>query len=334
MGICICCCCNKQKTECIETTLIVFQSIEIVFLILSLFLIEWDIAGSLGLIINILILLFLIFNLLSVILFKVFQDNEKIYTKYKKLCTTFAYISMGLSIGCFILSIISESVISEKVFQYDHPCLYKISEEESNEETRLRNIAEFNETLIKQYCEEHVENSLKDKDIFWHNRRSAYKDILMPYICSTIIEALSFLSIFFYYNNMKRIKYCIKGRMSEETGVIIYGQFGEYIGKNGANENKVYNKNVKKNNYIKSDNNNKGKEKENNVLNINKNNNIISEDNSIILNYKNKQNTREYEIENEQMNDFEGLSNISKKNPSEEDNKQPETVSNDLEIFY
>ena len=120
----------------------------------------------------------------------------------------------------------------------------------------------------------------------------------------------------------------------EETGVIIYGQFGEYIGKNGANENKVYNKNVKKNNYIKSDNNNKGKEKENNMLNINKNNNIISEDNSIILNYKNKQNTREYEIENEQMNDFEGLSNISKKNPSEEDNKQPETVSNDLEIFY
>ena len=70
------------------------------------------------------------------------------------------------------------------------------------------------------------------------------------------------------------------------------------------------------------------------MLNINKNNNIISEDNSIILNYKNKQNTREYEIENEQMNDFEGLSNISKKNPSEEDNKQPETVSNDLEIFY
>ena len=69
MGICICCCCNKQKTECIETTLIVFQSIEIVFLILSLFLIEWDIAGSLGLIINILILLFLIFNLLTIYIF-------------------------------------------------------------------------------------------------------------------------------------------------------------------------------------------------------------------------------------------------------------------------
>jgi hypothetical protein len=52
MGICICCCCNKQKTECLETTLIVFQSIEIVFLILGLILINWDIASKSTLIIN------------------------------------------------------------------------------------------------------------------------------------------------------------------------------------------------------------------------------------------------------------------------------------------
>ena len=323
MGICICCCCNQQKTECLETTLIVFQSIEIVIIILGLSLIDWDIAKSLSLIINIFILLFLLFNLLTVVLFKIFRDNEKIYLKYKKLCTIFAYIAMGLSIVCFFLSIISESLISEKIYKYDHPCLYRLNNKDNQNN---RNLAEFNQTIIKEHCD----SLIKDKEMFWHNRRSAYKDIIMPYVCSTIVEVLSLLSAFFYYNDMKRIKYCIKGRMNEENGVINYGQFGEYLGRAGKKFNKNYSKkNIKRNNYINKD--NDMKTKDDNYLNVNKKN--ISEENSIILNSKNKQNTRENELDKEGIN-FEDLSNISKKNPSEEDNKQPETISNYLEIFY
>ena len=318
MGICICCCCNKHKTACVETTLIVFQSIEIVFLILGLILIQWDIASKIALIIYIFLLIFLLFNLISVILFKVFREYEKIYTKYKKLCTIFAYVAMFLSIICFFLSIISESIVSEKIYQYDHPCLYRLS---NRTDLTSRLLAEHNETLIKNYCD----NNLKTVfDIFWYNRRSAYKDIIMSYICSSIVEVLSLLSVFFYYNDMKRIKYCIKGRMNEENGLIIYGKLGEYQGKMG--EKKDVKKAVKRDDTPQ-------KTKENNMLKINKNN-YISEDNSIILDSNKKKKNNEIELENEGMKELEDLSNISGKNPSTKDHKHGDEMSNDLQIFY
>ena len=317
MGICICCCCNKQKTECLETTLIVFQSIEIVFLILGLILIEWDIASKTALLINILILLFLLFNLSAVILFKVFREYEKIYNKYKKLCTVFAYVSMFLSIICFFFAIISESVISEKIYQYDHPCLYQLSNETLVQERKL---AEHNETLIQSYCE----NNLTDVySFFWYNKRSAHKDIIMSYICSSIIEVFSLLSAFFYYNDMKRIKYCIKGKMNEESGLIKYGKLGTYQGKIGDKKEKKPPK-VKEKSQ---------KEKGSNVLNVNKNN-YISESNSIILDSNKKKKKDDTEHEKVAMNDLEELSNISGKNPSTKENKQLDEMSNDLQVFY
>ena len=317
MGICICCCCNKQKAECLETTLIVFQSIQIVFLILGLILIDWDIASNGTLVINIVVLLFLLFNLTSVILFKVFRENEKIYNKFKQLCTIFAYVSMFLSIACIFLSIISESIISEKIYQYDHPCLYRLS---NTTIVKDRLLAERNETLIKNYCDRDFEDIY---DYFWHNRRSAYKDIIMSYICSSIIEILSLLSAFFYYNDMKRIKFCVKGRMSEDKGLIKYGKLGEYQGTVG--EIKGVKKVIKKNDS-------REKGKTNNALNINKN--TFSEDNSIIFNNNKKKNFNENEIEKGDINEREELSNISGKNPSTKDNKQLDEISNDLKLFY
>ena len=157
MGICICCCCNKQKTECLETTLIVFHTIEVIILILGLILINWEIAKSISLIINIFILIFLLFNLTSVILFKIFREYDKIYTKYKKLCTIFAYISMFLSILCFFLAILSESIISEKIYQYDHPCLYLLS----NFDNSNRRLTVRDEEAIKNICEDFEEVHIK-----------------------------------------------------------------------------------------------------------------------------------------------------------------------------
>ena len=60
----------------------------------------------------------------------------------------------------------------------------------------------------------------------------------MSYICSSIIEVFSLLSAFFYYNDMKGIKYCIKGKMNEESGLIKYGKLGAYQGKIGDKKEK------------------------------------------------------------------------------------------------
>ena len=41
---------------------------------------------------------------------------------------------MILSILCFTLAILSESIISEKIYQYDHPCLYLLSDDDISSE--------------------------------------------------------------------------------------------------------------------------------------------------------------------------------------------------------
>ena len=217
----------------------------------------------------------------------------------------------------FFFAIISETVISEKIYQYDHPCLYQLSNETLVQERKL---AEHNETLIQSYCE----NNLTDVySFFWYNKRSAHKDIIMSYICSSIIEVFSLLSAFFYYNDMKRIKYCIKGKMNEESGLIKYGKLGTYQGK-------IVDKKEKKPPKVKEK---SQKEKGSNVLNVNKNN-YISESNSIILDSNKKKKKDDTEHEKVAMNDLEELSNISGKNPSTKENKQLDEMSNDLQVFY
>ena len=235
MGICICCCCNKKNTDCLENTLIVFTSIEIIFLLLGLILIDWKIAAYVNLVLNIFIFLILVFNLTALILFKCFREYGTIYTKYKKLCQIFAYLGMSFSILCIFLSILSESLISEKIYKYDHPCLNKLSSETSmnNDGSPTDGIID-NEKLIKQTCDG-FQNQIFY--VFWYNKRSSPKDIIMSYICSSIIEILSLIGAFIWYNETRRIKYCIKNRMTEEKGLIKYGVFGDYLGNNSNEKN-------------------------------------------------------------------------------------------------
>ena len=313
MGICICCCCNQQKTECLETTLIIFQSFQIVVLILALLLIDWEIATTLTLVINIIILVFILFNLITAILIKIFRDQEKIYYKHKKVCTIFAYMDLFLSIISIFLSILSESIISQKIYEYDHPCLYRLSEIDGY---NLRALAVTNETLIKRYCD-----NLDDvEDFYWHNKRSAFKDILMSYVCSSVVEILSLLSAFFYYNDLKRIKYCVKGSMNEEKGFIKYGQLGGFKGKVG--EKKEIKKMINTEDSAQ-------KGKTTNVVNVNKN---ISVENSMIWNSDKKKNN-ENDLEKEGAKEFEEIS-LTGKNPSTKDIRQPDEMSNDLKLFY
>ena len=315
MGICICCCCNKKNTECLENTLIVFTSIEIFFLLLGLILIDWKIAEALSLIINILILLLLVACLTFLILFKIFREYETIYSKYRKICYVLGYLGMSFSILCFIFSIISESLISEKIYKYDHPCLYRISEFSNNEtnsnndnsgDTSLVLDITYNETTIKKICEK----INKIDDIFWYNKRSEPKDIYMSYICSTIIEIFSLIGSFFWYNDTRRIKYCIKNKMNDGKGVIIYGPLGGYLGKHVVKTGTK----IEKVEFINS--------KENMNLNMNmstKRNRINSSSNSYDKSKKNEITSVQNEI-----NEDDIINEIDVNNEKDDNNKKIE----------
>ena len=233
MGICICCCCNKKDTDCIENTLIIFISIESFFLLLGLILIDWKIVAYSNLAINLILFFILIFSLAILVIFKILRGNDTIYTKNRKLCYILGYIGMSFSIVCLFLSILSESLISENIYKYDHPCLFRLLNENinigsNNHGLRILSTSDFNE-------EEHIKEICANSNKFLYYKRSAPKDIAMSYICSTIIEIFSLIGAFFWYNDIRRIKYCIKNRMNDERGLIIYGPLGGYMGQNSEN---------------------------------------------------------------------------------------------------
>ena len=181
MGICICCCCNKHATNCLENSLIVFNTINFLFYILGFILIEKDCVTDL-LYINIIPFIFLFFNILTLVLVKIFVEFETIFTTQRKLCYIFAYISMILTIICFILTVIVHSLCSKRIDENEEKC--------------------------------------------------QNKDIVMFHLCCVLTDVLCLIGSFMWYNLMRRIKYCIRGKMIEDTGLINYGVLGAYLGRN------------------------------------------------------------------------------------------------------
>ena len=182
MGICICCCCNKHKTSCLENTLIVFNTINFLIYILVFILIENDCITNLLKYINFIPFVFIIFNILTLVLVKIFVEFETIFTTQRKLSYIFAYISMFMTIFCFFISVLLHSLWSEKIDENEEKCLKK--------------------------------------------------DIIMVHLSCVLTDILCLIGSFMWYNLMKRIKYCIRGKMVESTGLINYGVLGAYLGRN------------------------------------------------------------------------------------------------------
>jgi len=183
MGICICCCCNKYVSNCLENTLIVFNTLNFLFYILGFILIKTECISYI-IYINIAPFVFLFFNLLTLVLVKIFVEYETIFTTKRKLCYIFAYISMLLSIICFVIEIVLLSLGLNKIF------------------------------------------NKKNKD------KCNNQDKVMLGLCVCLTGLLSLIGSFMWYNVMKRIKYCVRGKMIEDRGLINYGVLGAYLGRN------------------------------------------------------------------------------------------------------
>ena len=143
----------------------------------------------------------------------------------------------------------------------------------------------------------------------------------MSYICSTIIEIFSLIGAFFWYNDIRRIKYCIKNRMNDERGLIIYGPLGGYMGQNSDNnaEKKIGNDAI----IYNQDNMNL-----NMNMNIQKNNNNLSNNNSLNGDNNNIQNQITSVQNNEIRNEIDYESHSSKK--IEVKKKKEPSVSDDF----
>ena len=75
-------------------------------------------------------------------------------------------------------------------------------------------------------------HSLGSKEIDKREEKCQSKDIIMFHLCCVLTDVLCLIGSFMWYNLMKRIKYCIRGKMIEDTGLIMYGVLGAYLGRN------------------------------------------------------------------------------------------------------
>ena len=67
---------------------------------------------------------------------------------------------MSFSILCVFLSILSESLISEKIYKYDHPCLYKLSSETLMNGGSTNHGTIDNEKDIKKECDGFIKSKI------------------------------------------------------------------------------------------------------------------------------------------------------------------------------
>ena len=216
MGICICCCCNTCKTSCIEIIPIVFSVIMIFFIIISIIIIDWTDASFLAFIIYIIMMVLLIIIFIFHLILKSWRNSRKIFSSKKKSGYVLAYISLAFSILCFLLSAFTESIIKEKLYRLDHPCW--------NYETIKDNLMPKAKNYFDNLCSDSKTN------IYIKNKVSSDLDLVMSYVCSSVIQFFSLLLIFFNYNDARRIKYYVENKIEKKKGNIIYGKLGGYVG--------------------------------------------------------------------------------------------------------
>jgi hypothetical protein len=168
-------------TNCLENALIVLNTINFILYFLGFILIDKDSVKNL-IYINIIPFVFLFFNILTLILVKIFVHFETIFTTQRKLCCIFAYISLFLSIFCFFFAV-----------------------------------------LVAYFCLKEINKS---------GKKFSDKNSIMILLICCITGFLCLIGSFFWYNLMKRIKYCVRGKMIEDKGLINYGALGAYLGRN------------------------------------------------------------------------------------------------------
>ena len=181
---------------------------------------------------------------------------------------------MFLTIACFFLAVVAESVASEKIYNYDHPCLYKYEEKE---DSNNRILAIYDEEEIEEECE-------NENNPFWENKRSTSKDIVMSYLCCSITEIFCLFGAFMWYNLIKRIKYCVKGKIFEGGGLINYGTLGSYIPKDNLKSKGKSTRKLNGSETIYVKNNMNATKKTSNInsfISNNKKDNIINDNNEI-----------------------------------------------------
>lgn len=190
-------CCNNCSFKCLEITLLISNSLNLLITITAMIIINWKHAGSKGLILYIFLLILNILNELFLILIFIFlnKHTKKSDIKLNSRIINLGFIGMVFSICILIIFFITEIVIRSNFNELDYPC--------RNYNSVSLSFFRILETINNKSNKDDICESL-DKN--YYTKTTNKKEHFILYFNSTIVEILSFINACLWGNFLKRFK--------------------------------------------------------------------------------------------------------------------------------
>lgn len=116
-----------------------------------------------------------------------------------------AIIGLCLTIGILLISLIAESLVQTNFKEIDYPCKDMSYNSQSTGIVMIRLLDALTHEQKVEFC--------KNKNINYNANICSNLEYTMTYLSSTIIECCTLVLIFFWYNDLRRIKERIDGEL-------------------------------------------------------------------------------------------------------------------------
>ena len=216
----LCCCCNLCNTyssKCIEITILILSFTSFSASIIGYIFVNKEHTPKEAYGCLIVVIISSIILMLSIILILIWRFRELINNTRNTAASTFSKIGLVTTIFCILFTGIWESMSISKFYDLNYPCQIK----ESNTLRQLDKINLINILLKKnkRYLLTYEENK---EEFCLENPKYNAKivstlEYIFLFVSSTILEIILLVLLYFWYNDFRRIKYLVDGKLIDSN---------------------------------------------------------------------------------------------------------------------
>jgi len=187
-------CCDNFSLQCIEFSLLINNSINLLITIFAMLILNWDHAGYKGLILYIFILILIIVNEIFIILITYWR-KKILKLKFIPRVINFGFIGLVFSICLLIIFFATELIIKSQFNDKDYPC------------KNYRNASFSFFRILNAINGEHNKDDVcENLDKNYYTNTVKHIEYIMLYLDSSIVELLSIINICLWSNFLKKVK--------------------------------------------------------------------------------------------------------------------------------
>ena len=188
-------CCDTFSLQCIEFSLLIKNSINLLITILAMIILNWDHAGYKGLILYIFILILLIMDEIFIILISCWK-KKILKIKFIPRVINFGFLGLVFSISLLIVFFAALMIIKSNFNDKDYPCKnYK-----NSSFSLFRSLNSINGEQNK--------NDICDSlDKSYYTNTVKHFEYIILYLNTIIVEILSIINICLWSNFLRKVKY-------------------------------------------------------------------------------------------------------------------------------